>query len=69
MLSYTDRFLHHGEADDVVPYLNSTSAYEGLRDCGDVKLYSYPKKGHLTLFKEYVSTTLDDFAPLKCSEE
>lgn len=62
-------FLHHGEADDIVPYLNSTSAYEGLRDCGDVKLYSYPKKGHLTLFKEYVSTTLDDFAPLKCSEE
>lgn len=61
-------FLHHGEDDTIVPFLNTLNAYEGLKSRGDVTMYSYPGKGHLNLFKEYVSRTLDDFASLKTTE-
>ncbi|MVM34451.1 alpha/beta fold hydrolase [Spirosoma sp. HMF4905] len=58
-------FLHHGDADDVVPYFNSLDAYTGLKARGaDVKLYTYPGGKHDTEVSKFVLTTLSDFNQL-----
>jgi S-formylglutathione hydrolase FrmB len=59
-------FLHHGDADDVVPYFNSEDAYNGLTAAGgDVKLYTYPGGKHDTEVGNYVLNTLNDFNALR----
>ncbi len=59
-------FLHHGDADDVVPYFNSEDAYQGLTAAGgDVTLYTYPGGKHDTEVGNYVSKTLNDFNALR----
>jgi acetyl esterase/lipase len=59
-------FLHHGDADEIVPYFNSVDAYNGLTAAGgDVTLYSYPGGGHDTELNNYVTKTLTDFNELK----
>jgi pimeloyl-ACP methyl ester carboxylesterase len=58
-------FLHHGDADGVVPYFNSVDAEAGLRaQGGDVKLYTYPGGDHDTELDNFVLTTLNDFKAL-----
>lgn len=59
-------FLHHGDADDVVPYFNSENAKAGLTAAGgDITLYTYPGGKHETEVKNYVLKTLNDFNALK----
>lgn len=58
-------FLHHGDADDVVPYFNSVDARLGLKAQGaDVSLYTYSGGKHDTNIKEFVLGTLRDFNQL-----
>ncbi|WP_169720077.1 alpha/beta hydrolase family protein [Dyadobacter alkalitolerans] len=58
-------FLHHGDADNVVPYFNSLKAYQGLRNEGaDIKLYTYKGGKHDTEISKFVLTTLTDFNEL-----
>lgn len=59
-------FLHHGDADDVVPYFNSQRAMTGLTNAGgDLTLYTYNGGTHVSEVKNYVLTTLSDFNFLK----
>lgn len=59
-------FLHHGDADDVVPYFNSVDAYDGLSaQGGDIKLYTYNGGNHATELDHYILNTLNDFNALK----
>lgn len=59
-------FLHHGDADNVVPYFNSVDALNGLTTAGgDVKLYTYPGGKHDTELGNFILTTLNDFNLLK----
>jgi acetyl esterase/lipase len=55
-------FLHHGDADQVVPYFNSVDAYNGLTAAGGtVELYTYPGGDHATELGNFARTTLIDF--------
>lgn len=59
-------FLHHGDADDVVYYFNSTDARDGLTAAGgDVTFYSYSGGTHNSELENYVRNTLNDFNTLK----
>lgn len=59
-------FLHHGDADKVVPYFNSTDAKTGLEESGgEVKLYSYPGGDHDTELGNFIQNTFNDFNLLK----
>lgn len=59
-------FLHHGDADEIVPYFNSVDALAGLSSAGgDVTLYSYPGGSHSSEVENYVTKTLNDFNGLK----
>lgn len=59
-------FLHHGDADDVVPYFNSQRAMTGLTNAGgDVTLYTYNGGDHVSEVQNFVMTTLSDFNLLK----
>lgn len=59
-------FLHHGDADDIVPYFNSEDAKAGLTATGgDVTLYSYPGGKHETEVGNYALKTIEDFNSLK----
>ncbi|MDL2296696.1 lipase family protein [Bacteroidales bacterium OttesenSCG-928-B11] len=58
-------FLHHGDADDTVPYYNSVEAYEGLKAMGgDITLHTYKGGSHKTELNYYVKNTLKDFAEI-----
>ena len=53
-------YLHHGTADSVVPYFNSTDAYNGLTaEGGDVTLFSYKGREHTNVTIPYINNTLD----------
>jgi hypothetical protein len=59
-------FLHHGMADDIVPFFNSAHALEGLSaEGGDVTLYAYPDGDHLSELDRFVLGTLADFNALR----
>lgn len=59
-------FLHHGDADEIVPYFNSVDAYNGLTAAGgDVTFYSYPGGKHDSEVENYVRKTISDFNALK----
>lgn len=59
-------FLHHGLADDIVPFFNSAHARDGLAaEGGDVTLYAYPDGDHLSELDRYVLGTLADFNALR----
>lgn len=59
-------FLHHGDADDVVPYFNSVDTDAGLRAAGgDVKFYTYPGGKHDTELGNFIRNTTMDFNLLK----
>ncbi|MGQ3012126.1 MAG: alpha/beta hydrolase family protein [Flavobacteriales bacterium] len=59
-------FLHHGDADEIVPYFNSVDAKTGLTAAGgDVTLYTYPGGTHDSELDKYVLKTIDDFNTLK----
>lgn len=59
-------FLHHGDADDVVPYFNSVDAFDGLSAAGaTIKFYSYPGGDHGNILEEYATTTIKDFKSLQ----
>lgn len=59
-------FLHHGDADNVVPYYISESVKTGLTASGgDVTLYTYPGGGHATELGNFIKNTLTDFNLLK----
>ncbi len=59
-------FLHHGDADRIVPYFNSVDAFNGLRERGgDIKFYSYPGGDHDTEVGNFVLNTITDFNVLK----
>ena len=59
-------FLHHGNADAVVYYFNSTDAFSGLGAAGgDVTLYTYPGGTHTSEVPNYMANTLNDFNDLK----
>ena len=54
-------FLHHGDADRVVPYYNSKDAYDGLTAAGDVIFYTYSGGDHDTELGNFIIKTLNDF--------
>ncbi len=59
-------FLHHGDADNTVYYMNSADAKTGLTAAGgDVTLYTYPGGTHDSELENYVRNTLADFNALK----
>ena len=59
-------FLHHGDADGLVPSYNTGDAYNGLTAAGgDVKKYIYPGGGHTSELGNFISNTLTDFNLLK----
>ncbi len=59
-------FLHHGDADNVVPYFNSTDALSGLTVAGgDILLYTYPGGDHISELGSFIRNTLNDFNTLK----
>lgn len=59
-------FLHHGDADNTVYYMNSATAKTGLTAAGgDVTLYTYPGGTHDSELENYVRNTLNDFNALK----
>src|SRR5690625_1022672 len=59
-------FLHHGDADDTVPYYNSTDAKEGLEASGsDVTLYTYTGGNHDTELGNFIKNTFNDFNQLR----
>lgn len=59
-------FLHHGDADELVPSYNTEDAYKGLTSAGgDVKKYIYPGGGHITELDKFIFNTLTDFNLLK----
>lgn len=52
-------YLHHGTADNIVPYFNTIDAYYGLTaEGGDVKVLSYPGRTHLNVTIPYINNTL-----------
>ncbi len=58
-------FLHHGDADNVVPYFNATDTRDGLSAAGgEVYLYTYPGGKHDTELGNYIRHTLADFDKL-----
>jgi hypothetical protein len=59
-------FLHHGDADEIVPYFNSLDAYNELTALGgDVTLYTYPDGSHSSEVNNYLTNTVIDFNLLK----
>ena len=59
-------FLHHGIADDIVPYFNSEDAFHGLNEnSGNVYFYSYENATHDSHLDEYIKRTIEDFNKLK----
>lgn len=59
-------FFHHGDADNVVPYYNSTDAKAGLETSGgDVTLYIYTGGKHDTELGHFIQSTFKDFNPLR----
>ena len=55
-------YLHHGTKDPIVPYFNTTDAFEGLtKEGGDITLYSYEGKGHFDITFHYMNHTLNDW--------
>ena len=59
-------FLHHGDADRVVPYYNSIDAYQGLTATGgNITFYTYPDGDHDTDLGNYILKTLNDFNTIK----
>lgn len=59
-------FLHHGDADNLVPSYNTVDAYNGLTAAGgDVTTYIYPGGGHLSELGNFISNTITDFNQLK----
>ena len=59
-------FLHHGDADRVVPYYNSADAYYGLTTAGgDITFYTYPNGDHDTDLGNFIIKTLNDFNAIK----
>ena len=59
-------FLHHGDADDLVPITVSTTVLEGLKnEGGDVTLYRYEGGKHDTELGNFIKNTLADFDLLK----
>lgn len=59
-------FLHHGDADDLVPIAVSQTVLEGLRnEGGDVTLYRYEGGKHDTELGNFIKNTLADFNLLK----
>jgi len=58
-------FLHHGDADNIVPYYNATDTRDGLTAAGgDVYLYTYPGGKHDTELGNFIRRTLADFDKL-----
>lgn len=59
-------FLHHGDADDLVPIAVSQTVLEGLKnEGGDVTLYRYEGGKHDTELGNFIKNTLADFNLLK----
>ena len=59
-------FLHHGDANNIVPYFNSADAYRGLTVAGgDINFYSYPGGTHDSEAGNFASKTINDFKLLK----
>ncbi|MBN8788170.1 MAG: hypothetical protein J0I84_13855 [Terrimonas sp.] len=59
-------FLHHGDADDLIPLYNTEDAYNGLTAAGgDVKKYIYPGGNHISELGNFISNTLTEFNLLK----
>lgn len=59
-------FMHHGLADNVVPYFNSEDAYKGLRlNSPDVHLNLYIDKDHTNFVPSYISKTIEQFSALQ----
>ncbi len=58
-------FLHHGDADNLVPLFNTQDAFHGLKAAGgDVSVYIYPGGGHDTELGNFIENTLSDFNKL-----
>lgn len=59
-------FLHHGDADSLVPLYNTEDAYDSLTAAGgDVKKYIYAGGTHIDQLGNYIANTLSDFNKLK----
>ena len=59
-------FLHHGIADDIVPYFNSEDAFRDLNESSsNVYFYSYENATHDSHLDEYIKRTIEDFNKLK----
>lgn len=55
-------YLHHGTADNIVPYFNTRDAEAGLSAAGgDVTLYAYIGKSHFDVTPLYINNTLKDW--------
>lgn len=58
-------FLHHGDADQTVPYFNSENAYNGLGAAGaNIRLYTYEGANHFEPLEGFLKLTLKDFDEL-----
>lgn len=59
-------FLHHGDADNVVPYYCSTEAQTGLKAMGgNVTLHTYSGGTHNSELGNFIQITYNDFEPLR----
>lgn len=59
-------FLHHGDADDLVPEYNTEDTYNGLTAAGgSIKKYIYPGGTHISELGNFISNTLTEFDLLK----
>lgn len=59
-------FMHHGKKDQLVPYINSVSAYNGLTAAGgDIQFYSYEEADHFSALGTFITRTISDFNSLK----
>lgn len=59
-------FLHHGDADSLVPEYNTEDAYNGLTAAGgDIKKYIYPGGTHISELGNFISNTLTEFNLLR----
>ncbi len=59
-------YLHHGTADDIVPYFNSKDAFDNLnKESENVFFYSYENATHDSHVDEYIKQTISDFNKLR----
>ncbi len=59
-------YLHHGKKDQMIPFITSESAYQGLSAAGgNIALYPYEDGDHFNVLKDFIQKTITDFNALR----